>query len=258
MDPFEHKQFIPQVAQNEIEGKNEENEEDSNGPNELKIPPDLNQINPQPSDALNSHLEVKNINNMNINIINQYQTHPNQEDLISNFARLNLREKTDSAPKKIPKTNNGLAFNYFFGEDSGQNEEINQMENPQNYLMNKGYYIPKSQETKGNLNLEELKDYGKTEFGKTDFTKTEMQEYIPYSQMEDQKYLNMNYSQGQPIQSQTGNYQFNMNPNMNPNMNEDADSQLYKLNYAKSGNIPGKFFVIKSIDESNVMRVRLK
>jgi hypothetical protein len=36
----------------------------------------------------------------------------------------------------------------------------------------------------------------------------------------------------------------------------NVDNQLYKLNLSKSSNIPGKFYVIKSVDEANIIRVR--
>ena len=38
--------------------------------------------------------------------------------------------------------------------------------------------------------------------------------------------------------------------------NTNVDNQLYKLNLSKSSNIPGKFYVIKSVDEANIIRVR--
>ena len=39
--------------------------------------------------------------------------------------------------------------------------------------------------------------------------------------------------------------------------NTHVDNQLYKLHLSKSSNIPGKFYVIKSVDEANIIRVRL-
>ena len=39
--------------------------------------------------------------------------------------------------------------------------------------------------------------------------------------------------------------------------NTNVDNQLYKLNLSKSSNIPGKFYVIKSVDEANIIRVRI-
>jgi hypothetical protein len=39
--------------------------------------------------------------------------------------------------------------------------------------------------------------------------------------------------------------------------NADVDNQLYKLNLSKSSNIPGKFYVIKSVDEANIKRVSI-
>ena len=40
-----------------------------------------------------------------------------------------------------------------------------------------------------------------------------------------------------------------------PNNKNEVDDRLFKLNFAKSSNIPGKFFVIKSVDEANIIRV---
>ena len=64
-------------------------------------------------------------------------------------------------------------------------------------------------------------------------------------------YKNPQLSQQQPSEQHLHQLQSQIQPNA------DVDNQLYKLNLSKSSSIPGKFYVIKSVDEANIKRVSI-
>ena len=75
------------------------------------------------------------------------------------------------------------------------------------------------------------------------------QPYIPKN-----KDLNY-YKNPQLLQQPPDQYLHQLQSQIQPNA--DVDNQLYKLNLSKSSNIPGKFYVIKSVDEANIKRVSI-
>lgn len=75
------------------------------------------------------------------------------------------------------------------------------------------------------------------------------QPYIPKN-----KDLNY-YKNPQLLQQQPPDQHLHLQSQIQPNA--DVDNQLYKLNLSKSSNIPGKFYVIKSVDEANIKRVSI-
>ena len=76
------------------------------------------------------------------------------------------------------------------------------------------------------------------------------QPYIPKNK-DLNYYKNPQLLQYQPPDQHSHQLQSQIRPNA------DVDNQLYKLNLSKSSNIPGKFYVIKSVDEANIKRVSI-
>ena len=75
------------------------------------------------------------------------------------------------------------------------------------------------------------------------------QPYIP-------KNKDLNFYKNPQLLSQQGTAHPQLQPQHQLLPNTNVDDQLYKLNLSKSSSIPGKFYVIKSVDEANIIRVR--
>ena len=171
-----------------------------------------------------SQIKVNNVNNMNINIINSF---PQQSDeLIQGMKKLNIR---DNSSKSNSKRSKDLALNYYFGERPNKDDDLfnNEQIGFKNQILfnqqNKSYGID------DNANPMEHNDNFMMNSNQTEKYNINSQPYIPKRKQ---------FSQMEPY-----------------NKNE-ADDGLYKLNFAKSSNIPRKFYVIKSVDEANIIRVK--
>ena len=275
MDSLKSKEFLSALRK---ESESEENEED-NWPlgeqtNEKSVPP---KTNPQIPSVLTQNinpvgqLKVNNVNNMNINIINPF---PQQtDDLIPAMKKLDIRDTSigagatsnSNSNKKTNANNKYLALHYYFGErPTGNNpkeEDIfnqdqmsfqNNMFFPQqsinNTNKNQKNIPPNNFPQKNNDNSEEI-NYG-------NFPIQGERQNLPNQFTQPPEKYNVN---SQPYFPK--NKQFNFEPQVplgTSIKNSEVDDRLYKLNFAKSGNIPGKFYVIKSVDEANIIRVRLK
>ena len=170
-----------------------------------------------------SQIKVNNVNNMNINIINSF---PQQgDDLIQGMKKLNIR---DSSSKSNAKRSKDLALNYYFGERPNKEDDL--LTNEQIGFKNQVLFNQPNQ------------SYG------IDDSSNPMEPNSNYV-------MNSNQTEKYNINSQPYIPKSKQFAQMEPNNKNEVDDRLFKLNFAKSSNIPGKFFVIKSVDEANIIRV---
>lgn len=259
MNPTNAKENIPQESPNEIEGDfPEEGLDDKNRNTQNNLVSQTNALE-------NVSQTQQKINKPNVDSnLNPYQNNPSaQGSLASKFANLNLGEPSKSKPNKNLNKNTGLAFNYFFGENPssekdikvGFNQQSNSMYPQSNYYQHEHEQNEDSHNTdnfdanpenkfKSDLRGEDNFQLGNDNFiGGKNFNRTQT-----FQNSQEKSNLPQNFN---PLQQQQIPQSFQMENN------EEVDNQLYKLNYAKSANIPGKFYVIKSIDDSNIMRVSI-
>ena len=170
-----------------------------------------------------SQIKVNNVNNMNINIINSF---PQQgDDLIQGMKKLNIR---DSSSKSNAIRSKDLALNYYFGERPNKEDDLPTHE--------------QSGFKKQVLFNQPNQSYG------IDDSSNPMEPNSNYV-------MNSNQTEKYNINSQPYIPKSKQFAQMEPNNKNEVDDRLFKLNFAKSSNIPGKFFVIKSVDEANIIRV---
>ena len=170
-----------------------------------------------------SQIKVNNVNNMNINIINSF---PQQgDDLIQGMKKLNIR---DSSSKSNAKRSKDLALNYYFGERPNKEDDL--LPHEQIGFKNQILFNQQNQ------------PYG------IDDSSNPMEPNSNYV-------MNSNQTEKYNINSQPYIPKSKQFAQMEPNNKNEVDDRLFKLNFAKSSNIPGKFFVIKSVDEANIIRV---
>lgn len=250
-DPKDYNLREPQIK-NELDSNEEEGQEENNMDNQNNSPPIQD---PQ------KKLNVLQLNFENIKSTNQnpYEIkHPNQDNIVSKFANLNISDQPKGIPNKSKNMNQGLAFNYFFGESNASEQETKDSFSQQSNqgFQPKHFYPQESNEPP--QKIPNIDEYNETNFEK-EFNK------------EDNYMLNEGYNkninpnfQNMENPMSKGNPSPQFNPSVQqPNIplafehNEEVDNQLLRLNYSKGTNIPGKFYVIKSIDEANIMRVRL-
>ena len=160
---------------------------------------------------------------MNINIINSF---PQQgDDLIQGMKKLNIR---DSSSKSNAKRSKDLALNYYFGERPNKEDDL--LTHEQIGFKNQVLFNQPNQ------------SYG------IDDSSNPMEPNSNYV-------MNSNQTEKYNINSQPYIPKSKQFAQMEPNNKNEVDDRLFKLNFAKSSNIPGKFFVIKSVDEANIIRV---
>ena len=170
-----------------------------------------------------SQIKVNNVNNMNINIINSF---PQQgDDLVQGMKKLNIR---DSSSKSNAKRSKDLALNYYFGERPNKEDDL--LTHEQIGFKNQVLFNQPNQ------------SYG------IDDSSNPMEPNSNYV-------MNSNQTEKYNINSQPYIPKSKQFAQMEPNNKNEVDDRLFKLNFAKSSNIPGKFFVIKSVDEANIIRV---
>ena len=186
----------------------------STNPNNLNFN-NLNNKNP---------LNVNNINQMNINIINQFpniQT-KNNEELFNEMSKLSLSNNQNK------KNSKDLALNYYFGESSINNNSNTKTNiNSKNQIKQQSNFIKDPNEGMNNKN-NSTKIFNNNKL--QDQINMESQPYYP-------KYRIMN-----------------MLNNQNKYLNEINNNIYNHNNLSNSDILPGKFFVIKSIDEANIIR----
>ena len=186
----------------------------STNPNNLNFN-NLNNKNP---------LNVNNINQMNINIINQFpniQT-KNNEELFNEMSKLSLSNNQNK------KNSKDLALNYYFGESSINNNSNTKTNiNSKNQIKQQSNFFKDSNEGMNNKNI-----------STNIFNNNKLQDQI---NMESQPY----YPKYRIM---------NMLNNQNKYLNEINNNIYNHNNLSNSDILPGKFFVIKSIDEANIIR----
>ena len=169
-------------------------------------------------------LNVNNINQMNINIINQFpniQT-KNNEELINEMSKLSLSNNQNK------KNSKDLALNYYFGESSINNNSNSKTNiNNKNQIKQQSNFFKDSNEGMNNKNI-----------STNIFNNNKLQDQI---NMESQPY----YPKYRII---------NMLNNQNKYLNGLNNNFQKYNNLSNSDILPGKFFVIKSIDEANIIR----
>ena len=275
MDSLKSKEFLSALRK---ESESEENEED-NWPlgeqtNEKSVPP---KTNPQIPSVLTQNinpvgqLKVNNVNNMNINIINPF---PQQtDDLIPAMKKLDIRDTSigtgatsnSNSNNKTNANNKYLALHYYFGErPTGNNPKEEDIFNQDQMSFQNNMFFPEQSMNNRNNNQNNIppKNFGQNnndnseEINYGNFPIQGERQNLPNQFTQPPEKYNVN---SQPYFPK--NKQFNFEPQVplgTSIKNSEVDDRLYKLNFAKSGNIPGKFYVIKSVDEANIIRVRLK
>ena len=275
MDCLKSKEFLSALRK---ESESEENEED-NWPlgeqtNEKSVPP---KTNPQIPSVLTQNinpvgqLKVNNVNNMNINIINPF---PQQtDDLIPAMKKLDIRDTSigtgatsnSNSNNKTNANNKYLALHYYFGErPTGNNPKEEDIFNQDQMSFQNNMFFPEQSMNNRNNNQNNIppKNFGQNnndnseEINYGNFPIQGERQNLPNQFTQPPEKYNVN---SQPYFPK--NKQFNFEPQVplgTSIKNSEVDDRLYKLNFAKSGNIPGKFYVIKSVDEANIIRVRLK
>lgn len=277
MDSLKSKEFLSALRK---ESESEENEED-NWPlgeqtNEKSVPP---KTNPQISSVLTQNinpvgqLKVNNVNNMNINIINPF---PQQtDDLIPAMKKLDIRDTSigtggtsnSNSNNKTNANNKYLALHYYFGErPTGNNPKEEDIFNQDQMSFQNNMFFPQQSMNNRNNNKNNIQTPPKN-FGQNNNDNSEEINYGNIPIQGERQNLPNQFTQPPEkynVNSQPyipKNKQFNFEPQVSLGTlikNSEVDDRLYKLNFAKSGNIPGKFYVIKSVDEANIIRVRFK
>lgn len=272
MDTTKEKDFLTDLRK----GSESDENDDSQWPTKENFSDNSAQIKQINKDSgtdketnLSASVKPSTVNNMNTNAINQFQnTSAQNEDLVPQMSQLNIRDS-----KQNNSRTKDLAFIYFFGDKSGNNNEDtfnnpNQENQFQHYqFFNKG---PNPNDFGGKPGQNQMQNFssqdnalGNEDFGGNNLNMLMLQKKnMAQGDINDMKQpigYNIN---SQPFIPKKKQFEPNsqtpgqmLQPNMD-NLN-NADNQFFKLNYGKGGTTQGKFFVIKSVDESNIIRVRI-
>lgn len=274
MDSLKSKEFLSALRK---ESESEENEED-NWPlgdqnNDKSDPPKTSpQIPSELKQNLNPVDQLKVNNDNNINTINPF---PQQtDDIVPAMKKLDIRDNNigtsgnsnSSSNNKTNSNNKYLALNYYFGErPTGNNPKEEDIFNQDQMSFQNNMFFPQQSMNNRNNNQKNVLDSPQN-FGQNNNDNSEEINYGNIPIQGERQNLPSQFTQPSEkynVNSQPyipKSKQFNFEPQMplgTSLQNSEVDDRLYKLNFAKSGNIPGKFYVIKSVDEANIIRVRL-
>lgn len=268
MDSLKSKEFLSALRK---ESESEENEEDNwplgNQTNDKSETPKTSpQIPSELKQNLNPVDQLKVSNDKNINPF-PHQT----DDIIPAMKKLDIRDNNigtsansnSNSNNKTNANNKYLALNYYFGErQTGNNPKEEDIFNQDQMSFQNNMFFPQQSMNNRNNNQKNLLDSPQN-FGQNNNDNPEEINYgntqgerqnLPNQFTQPPEKYNVN---SQPYFPKSKQFNFESQMPLTSLQNSEVDDRLYKLNFAKSGNILGKFFVIKSVDEANIIRVRL-